>query len=216
MSLSVTNLKILQLYRRDLAYHNAFHPLEMLELHATGKARGIEIPNYASPALMMTDDYSYDDYLWDEHSLIDAIVAHDVIYNPGAPKGENERASFEKWLEVGTHNPGLLMEPLIMATATHDPDSVEVKDESHRRLVEHMIDLDMSVLGSTREEFDRNSANVAQEFMTLGYTAEQCRAGRLKFFESVLKQDRIFFTPQFYDNLEAKARQNMTEDLDAG
>lgn len=216
MSLSVTNLKILQLYRRDLAYHNAFHPLEMLELHATGKARGIEIPNYASPALMMTDDYSYDDYLWDEHSLIDAIVCHDVIYNPGAPKGENERASFEKWVEVGKHNPGLLMEPLVMATATHHPDSVKVENENHRHLVAHMIDLDMSTLAFDREEFDRNSANVAQEFMTIGATAEQCRDGRLKFFESVLKQDRIFFTPQFYDALEAKARQNMTEDLDAG
>lgn len=215
MNMSPTNLKILQLYRRDLAYHNVYHPLELLELHETGKTRGIEIPGYTSPAAMMTGDYDYDDYLWDESSLISAIVAHDVIYNPGAPKGENERASFEKWLEVGTHNPGLLMEPLVMATATHDPDSVKVEGENHRHLVAHMIDLDMSVLGATRLEFDRNSANVAQEFGTLGYTAEQCRAGRLKFFESVLKQDRIFFTPQFYDALEDKARQNMQADLDA-
>lgn len=206
--LSMIDVQILQLYSRSLAYHDAFHPLELLELHATGKTRGIVIPNY------LGGPYVDDDYYLP--TLISAIVAHDVIYVPGAPKGENERASFEKWREVSKLNPGILMEPLIMATATHDPDSVTVKDESHRRLVEHMIDLDMSVLGSTREEFDRNSANVAQEFMTMGYTAEECRAGRLKFFESVLKQDRIFFTPQFYDNLEAKARQNMIEDLNAG
>lgn len=208
MNLSSTDVQILQLYRRDLAYHNVYHPLELLELHATGKTRGIEIPNYTGGP--------YVDDEWVANDLIRAIVCHDVVYNPGAPKGENERASFEKWCEVSKCRPGILMEPLIMATATHDPDSVTVKDESHRRLVEHMIDLDMSVLGSTREEFDRNSANVAQEFMTMGYTAEECRAGRLKFFESVLKQDHIFFTPQFYDNLEAKARQNMIEDLNAG
>ena len=216
MNLSPTDLKILQLYRRDLAYHNVYHPLELLELHATGKTRGIEIPNYASPSVMMTGEYDHDDYLWDESSLIGAIICHDVIYNPGAPKGENERASFEKWLEVGKHNPGLLMEPLVMATATHDPDSVNVSDENHRHLVAHMIDLDMSVLGSSREEFDRNSANVAQEFSLLGFTPEQCKSGRLNFFESVLKQDRIFFTPQFYDTLEQKARTNMIEDINSG
>ena len=207
MNLSSTDVQILQLYRRDLAYHNVYHPLELLELHATGKTRGIEIPNYTGGP--------YVDDEWVANDLIRAIVCHDVVYNPGAPKGENERASFEKWCEVSKCRPGILLEPLVMATATHQPYDVKAPDE-YRRLIMHMIDLDMSVLGSTREEFDRNSANVAQEFMTLGYTAEQCRAGRLKFFESVLKQDRIFFTPQFYDNLEAKARQNMIEDLNAG
>ena len=193
--LSMIDVQILQLYSRSLAYHNAFHPLELLELHATGKTRGIEIPNYLGGPYVDEDYYL--------PTLISAIVAHDVVYVPGAPKGQNEQDSFNLWCEVSKLNPGVLMAPLIMATATHDPYSVKVADESHRRLVEHMIDLDMSVLGSSREEFDRNSANVAQEFMTLGYTAEQCRAGRLKFFESVLEQETIFFTPQFHDALEA-------------
>lgn len=205
MNLSSTDMQILQLYRRDLAYHNVYHPLELLELHATGKTRGIEIDNYGSPFI---DDE------WVENDLIRAIVCHDVVYNPGAPKGENERASFDKWCEVSRCRPGIMLEPLVMATATHDPYSVK-HDTRYTRIIEHMCDLDMSVLGSTREEFDRNSANVAQEFMTLGYTAEECRAGRLKFFESVLAQETIFYTPQFHDALEAKARQNMTEDLNA-
>lgn len=207
MNLSISDLKILQLYRRDLAYHNAFHPLELLELNETGKTRGIDIPQYR-PVWLDPDIY-------DPTALTTAIIAHDVVYNPGAPQGENEQASFDLWCKISRLNPGVLLGPLIMATATHNPYTVNVPDRA-RPLVEHMCDLDMSVLGSTREEFDRNSANVAQEFMTLGYTAEQCRAGRLKFFESVLKQDRIFFTSQFYDNLEAKARQNMIEDLNAG
>lgn len=217
MELSPGDIRILQAYRRDLAYHNAFHPLELLELHTTGKTRGIKIPSYVSPLAYVLDRaYTYDDFLWDEGSLISAIITHDVVYNPGAPKGENEQASFNKWVEIVGHNPGLLLEPLVMATATHHPDSVEVHNENHRILVAHMIDLDMSTLGADREEFDRNSANIVQEFMTIGYTAEQCHAGRLKFYESVLKQDRIYFTPQFYDTLEAKARQNMIEDIDAG
>lgn len=207
MLLATSDIQILQLYSRSLAYHNVYHPLELLELHATGKTRGIEIQNYTGGPRILDE--------WAANDLIRAIVCHDVVYVPGAPKGKNERASFDKWCEVSRCRPSKLLEALVMATASHDPNSVDVH-ESERQIVEHMIDLDMSPLASTREEFDRNSANVAQEFMTLGYTPDECRVGRLKFFESVLKQDRIFFTTLFHDALEAKARQNMIEDINNG
>ena len=201
-------LRLLQCYSRDLSYHSIYHPLELLELHMTGKTRGIELPRYENTLGP-----------WENEVIVSAIIAHDVVYVPGAPKGENEQRSYEKWCEVDSMSQvdsfNQAVKTLILATASHQMD--REYEWFERPLVAHMIDLDMSVLGADKAEFDRNSWNVAKELVMNGvYTPDQVLRGRLKFYESVLKQDRIYFTDQFYDALEVKARKNMGFELDRG
>lgn len=214
MNLTTVDLAVLRLYNEPhRSYHTVFHVLEMLELHETGQTRGIEIPRYIKP-------------LWSgmrQTNLISAIVAHDCVYEIGREKGWNERTSFESWRRLaGDVHPTDLaqVEMLILSTINHDmtdaPEAFDAATGLDSAMAMHLIDLDMSVLGATREEFDRNSANIMAEFLEPGLiTLGDYEAGRRGFFARTLAQPRIFFTEQFHAALELRARENMIRDLGA-
>lgn len=205
LTLLPKDLAVLRLYNAEgRHYHGVHHILEMLELHFTGKSRGVAIPNYVRPV--------WDEYL--EGGLICAIIAHDCVYEIGREKGWNERQSFERWKEITGLRPYHVMEPAILATITHDPADVEILNPSHLDVIKHMIDLDMAPLGFDRDEFDVNSDNIRLEMIHGGIPPESYASGRNAFFKSVLAKDRIYHTEQFHNALEAKARANIQRVLD--
>lgn len=205
MQLSTTDLSVLRLYQEPHRhYHSVFHVLEMLELHATGRTRGVWVPDYKKPE-------------WGamrEADFISAVVAHDCVYEIGHEKGFNERTSYETWKSLGGDDDTGIVGAMILATIEHVP-PVEAPQLGRLDLdmVEHIIDLDMSVLGATREAFDQNSANIKAEFLAGGVDPTLYDAGRRAFFERTLAQPCIYFTPQFRRSLEGRARRNMLEDL---
>ncbi|UTC29775.1 hypothetical protein BAJUN_01450 [Bajunvirus bajun] len=204
------DLATLRLYNRPgRFYHTAHHVLELLELHETGMTRGVHVPGYIRPNFGMYDP-----------ALISAIVAHDCVYKPGAPKGQNETASVQAWRDMVRASPqgvaaewDTAVEKIIMATVDHIPPapSSETSIIVHDA-IKHMIDLDMSVLAADPAEFEQNTENVRLEAnygLTLGIAWMDFKRARNVFFQSVLDQPSIFFTPQFHVALEEKARHNL-------
>lgn len=204
----LNHIKVLQLYdQAHRAYHCVFHPLEMLEMHSTGETRGLKIIDYKRPFMGMYHE-----------DFIEAILAHDCVYEVGKSKGWNERESLRVWGELTGRTDRLragIVEPLILATITHNPEDVDVP-EDWRPLIAHMIDLDMAPLGADPEEYDRNSANLKSEFLSGGLDPDAYEAGRRGFLEHTLKTPAIFHTQQFIDAFERKARDNIRRALEPG
>lgn len=207
--MNLQHAQILRLYDEPhRRYHNVFHPLEMLEMHDTGATRGLRIEGYVQPGLswVLRDD------------LVEAILAHDCVYQIGMPKGWNERESLKVWGRITGRRDTLragIVEPLILATITHNPDDVACP-LAWKPFVAHMIDLDMAPLGADADEYDRNSANLKAEFLAGGIAPEAYEVGRRAFLQQTLEQPTIFFTEQFRDALEEKARANMRRALAPG
>ncbi|USN15216.1 hypothetical protein KIKIMORA_00700 [Brevundimonas phage vB_BpoS-Kikimora] len=207
----VQDLQILRLYDEPhRRYHSVFHVLEMLELHASGRTRGIVIPDYRNP---IDSDQLEDDF-------VSAVMAHDCVYQIGREKGWNERESLRAWQKITGRHETLrsgAVQPLILATINHDPDLVPGGyPVAWRPIIEHMIDLDLAGLGAEPAEYDRNSANIKAEYLAGGADPALYDEGRRRFLAHMLTQPTIFHTAQFKKALEARARANIQRALAPG
>lgn len=162
-----------QLWRK---YHNYNHICDMLQK--------------ITPLIVgASQQYS----LFAAWEYIVAIIFHDVVYELGAPFGENEENS----LDIATiYGPRCIqvdwkiVKVLIRAT-THDGKL----DHPALRL---MADLDLSTFSSTTE-FPIANAMVQAEYETR-FTPEQVRYGRLEFLKSFLQRPQIFYLDDFFNN----------------
>jgi predicted metal-dependent HD superfamily phosphohydrolase len=66
----------------------------------------------------------------------------------------------------------------------------------------------MAILGQSTDTFNMFDQNIEKEFTTI-YPTDIYLKGRIRFFESVLKRENIFFTDYFKDKYENQARQNI-------
>lgn len=184
-------------------YHGVHHVLELLELYASGETRGIRIDGYRRPNFPRGV----------ETALIDAIVAHDAVYEIGRPKGWNEEQSYRRCVEVrGEEN--FFLKPMIDVTIHHDPD--QIAGQLNRDMAEVLMpavrlmsDLDMSPLGADPEVFEDNSDNLRREFLHGGVHPKDYLAGRIAFLTKTLERERIYHTDLFHEALENTARNNM-------
>lgn len=205
MTFSTIDLELLQLYNEPhRRYHSVFHVLEMLEMHRTGETRGLVLGDYRMP-----------DFGLYESLFQTAVIAHDCVYQIGKPKAWNENESFRAWETLGIVGPSNLAYDLIAVTINHDPQRWNYYDQTRNLMIRHMSDLDMAPLGASREEYDRNSANLKAEFMLGGVDEEAYEIGRRAFLTKTLEEPRIFYTDQF-QQLDKPARDNMTRALEPG
>jgi len=149
-----------------------------------------------------------------------AIIFHDKRYNIKAAPHVNEidsASDAEIWYRETFHlpernpfdppNPVLMrLERLILVTA-HDPLWMPPLTSDEK----YMADIDLAGLGSSPEEFAKNSNNVRLEYMD--YSDEDYRQGRIKFLSGMLKRDSIYYTDVFKARCEAQARKNITAEL---
>lgn len=131
-----------------------------------------------------------------------SIWFHDAIYSP--LKGGNERASAELARErlaaMGADSAlQQKVHRLIMVT-THDTRPRDL-DESV------MIDVDLAILGSGREVFERYEQNIRKEYRLV--PRPLYRQKRKEILQSFLARSAIFNTEVFRESFEARARSNL-------
>ncbi len=161
-------------------YHNAAHIEDLLEKFAP-LASGFLAPDEA----------------------IAAVYFHDAIYETGKPDNESRSAQLarEALSQLGMGEPAVdRVTAMIEATASHeatgDPDT------------DLFIDLDMSILASPHDRYERYAHEVMAEFTTIYSKADYC-AGRIAMFlEPTMNRENVFLTLAFAD-ADDIARQNM-------
>ena len=153
------------------AYHNADHIAELLRW--------------------------FDELTWDSpREIYDAILFHDVIYDP--TRADNEARSAELALQHGASE---RTAELIRLTAKHgslttaDPDTAQ------------FLDADTAILGAPPAQFDAYDAAIRTEYQHVPDAAY--RAGRRAFLEKMQARPRLFLTDYFHDRLDAQARANL-------
>jgi len=165
-------------------YHARAHIREMLD-HAVGHA----LPLSAAQAL--------------------AVLFHDAVYVPGAPRGSNELMSAQLMRVYCSAMDAPLLDlayRIIIDTADH----VASRAES-----ELVLDLDLMRLGARPEDFVRYSNEVFDEQRPLITLADDRAAReffesrRAPFFDRLLARPRIFCLDAFRARFEAAARSNM-------
>lgn len=179
----VTNALVTAYSEPHRAYHNLTHITELLGWF----------------------DRVADDATWRWHApamVYATILFHDAVYDPAAPKGDNEAKS-AAWAARAGYADAV---PLIEMTANH----TAAKPDHDGAL---FLDADMAIVGAPPAHFDAYNAAIAREYSHV--PAEAFRAGRRAFLEKVLATPRIFHTAYFHDRLDAQARANLRRVLAA-
>ena len=139
--------------------------------------------------------------------IILAVFYHDTIYHPGSSKNEEESAALASEslsrLGVDLSRVDRVCE-MILATADH----LKPTDDP---LTQLFLDLDMSILGSTREEFKAYVEGVRKEHHK--FTEVLFKNNRSKFLKKILAAESIFHTDLFREKYEDSARANIKWEL---
>jgi predicted metal-dependent HD superfamily phosphohydrolase len=131
-----------------------------------------------------------------------ALWFHDAVYK--TRKSDNEAKSAE-WAAEFLSAHGASREVidrvtrLIMATAHN------VKDLSGDATL--VVDVDLSILGQTREIYDQFEKNVRKEYWWV--PRKRFVAGRTAILKSFLDRPKIYYWPVMREKLEARARENL-------
>ncbi len=127
---------------------------------------------------------------------------HDAVYRPTASDNEKQSAD---WARSAILDAGLAADladrvsALILATL-HDA----VPKSADGRLI---VDVDLSILGSPPEAYDRYEDAVRREYRWVpGFIF---RKKRREILESFLRRDAIFLTAPFFELYERQARANL-------
>lgn len=134
-----------------------------------------------------------------------AIWYHDAIYDTKAPDNEEKSAELaERALsgaKVANDSIARIVD-MILATKTHEvstPDS------------ELMVDIDLGILGTPAEVFERYDQNIRKEYHWVPLALYG--PGRIKVLQSFLERDVIYHTKQIQSQYEAQARTNLANKL---
>lgn len=137
-----------------------------------------------------------------------AILFHDIVYEIWGPEWENEHKSAElaqnilerlniKWDKIKK------IKNLILLTISHT-----TKDNDKDG--QYMIDIDLSIMGRTREQYQKYMKGVEKEYSA--YPKEIYLKGRKKFLNKILPK-KIFQTKIFQERYESKAKDNIKKEI---
>lgn len=135
-----------------------------------------------------------------------AIWFHDAVYDPGSDSNEAEsaRLAVARLSALGWDDDRVMtVERIVLDTDGHVP-SIE---ESRK-----VIDLDLSTLGGTWEQYRLNGQRIREEFAQV--SDKDWNKGRGKWLKGMLGRERLFWTP-WGAPLEDQARANLQRDLDS-
>ncbi|OGZ06738.1 MAG: hypothetical protein A3C93_02580 [Candidatus Lloydbacteria bacterium RIFCSPHIGHO2_02_FULL_54_17] len=137
-----------------------------------------------------------------------ALVMHDAIYNPRRDDNEERSAEFA---DIASHRlwiggsfssvtafsarSGKMILASKHLTATDDPDTML------------FLDLDLVILGKSRETFDRYDRQIRQEYWFVPDAVY--RKKRKQVMASFLKRPSIYLTDHFKQKYEERARENI-------
>lgn len=135
-----------------------------------------------------------------------ALWLHDLIWTPHGADNEERSAQWAVECCRGAGLPdelGARVATLILATR-HDGASL-----SGDAAV--VADVDLAILGSSYEVFDRYEAAIRAEYASVPDAA--FREGRARILRALLARPAIFTTPPLHEALELRARENLIRSL---
>lgn len=139
-----------------------------------------------------------------------AILFHDVVYHVGSEK--NEEKSVRAFHIFCTNYNIDLETPWVKKVSNMIMQTKHIGIEYTNRYCDGIMrDIDLVGIGSDWEVFQENGEMIRKEFKM--YSDEDFNAGRIKFFEALAKQDRIYKNDYFYDKYEEQARENIQREL---
>lgn len=74
------------------------------------------------------------------------------------------------------------------------------------------LDLDLSILGGTEEEYDAYAREIREEYCHYSWD-DYCK-GRSEVMDGFLRRERLYFTTHFYNKYESVARNNIQREID--
>jgi predicted metal-dependent HD superfamily phosphohydrolase len=145
-----------------------------------------------------------------------AIIWHDIVYDPKAKPGINERDSA---LAFTTHSgmqhigrglsPPMVKEivRLIVLTSDH-------KTDPNDELGGYMQGIDLSILGANSERYANYVSQLREEYVESGaYTLAEFNKGRALFLANMLINADPIFVHRSFHHLEERARINIRQEL---
>ncbi|MBL8302440.1 MAG: N-methyl-D-aspartate receptor NMDAR2C subunit [Ideonella sp.] len=154
--------------------------------------------------------------VWRDHCAHPGEVAvalwfHDAVYDPRASGGSNELAS-AAWATRSLVRAGAdsdtaqRVHDLVMTTRHDAPiDPVASPD------AELLVDIDLAILGSPAERFERYDQDVRKEYAWV--PPGRYQQGRAQVLQSFLDRPRLYRTEPAHVLLEARARTNLAAAL---
>jgi predicted metal-dependent HD superfamily phosphohydrolase len=138
-----------------------------------------------------------------------ALLFHDAVYVPGAPRGDNERLSAllmrATVATLGLTGLDLDRAARIIEATTHaEPPPAEAA---------RVCDLDPWRLAAPWEAFQQHALGIRHEYLHLFPDEAAFWKARNSFYESMLAKPRLFATDAFVAKFEVQARENMKRAL---
>lgn len=131
-----------------------------------------------------------------------AIWFHDLVYSTSSSDNEEQSANIMETeaLKCG-FDPQLIKvaKEMILATKQHEPDT--------RIAMGYFLDIDMSILGSDPDTYDRYEKNIRKEYDWV--SEDMFKNGRMMLLKSFLAMDWIYNTKKFRQLYEGQARENI-------
>ena len=151
-------------------------------------------------------------FAWDRpRAALLALLFHDAVYVAG--RGDNEERSAElahaamrQWTDADEAE-RQAVRGMILATAHHHANAGAPADTSR------LLDIDLAVLGASRDEYDRYAAGVRAEWTPQVVSPAEFIVGRVRFLQGLLAQARIYSTPSMRSRREAAARDNVAREI---
>ena len=142
-----------------------------------------------------------------ESALQLAAFFHDVIYDSHAADNEEKSAEYAQAVLQSWHVPAVVIDltaHLIICTKAHHAEPADFDAQI-------LLDADLAILGTSPNAYQIYAQAIRQEYGWV--TDENYRAGRKAVLENFLKRERLYYTNQLYQALEAQARQNLATEI---
>jgi predicted metal-dependent HD superfamily phosphohydrolase len=179
--------------------------LHAAQLHYTQPHRGYHNAEHLDELIVLARRHTPD---LDESEQL-AILFHDAVYVPGAPRGDNERLSAllmrATLATLGLGKLDLDKAERIIEATTH---AAAPPEEAAR-----VCDLDLWRLAAPWPEFEKHALGIKHEYLHLHANEAAFWKARHSFYKSMLAKPTLFATPYFRDRFEATARDNLKRAL---
>ena len=154
---------------------------------------------------------------WRDHSLRPGEVAialwfHDAVYDPQAPQAGSNELTSAAWAARSIVRAGAdsdtaqRVHDLVMATQHDAPAALGSSPDAQL-----LVDIDLSILGSPAERFERYDQDVRKEYAWVpGFRYQEARA---QVLQNVLDRPRLYRGEYAVALLEAQARINLAAAL---
>lgn len=165
-------------------YHTLKHIWHVLET-----IRGLQSMSQAWPAVQF------------------AAWFHDVIYDSRAKDNEEKSAEYAQALLQRFGLPAEVINTttrLILCTKAHRAELGDIDAQI-------LLDADLAILGSDPASYQKYTQAIRQEYAWV--PEPEYRTGRSAVLQNFLQRDRLYFTEQMFEALEAQARQNLEAEI---